>query len=91
MIRVKLASPILGAWSMAGVLGQPHEYYYYYYRSLSASYFCLYLLSFCKMVHWHSFELLSDIRWEWNQPSRSSVGYWSEKRRLGTGMGSTFQ
>ena len=29
-IPVKLAPPTLGAWSMAGLLGQPLEYYYYY-------------------------------------------------------------
>ena len=28
MIHVKLAPPTLGAWSMAGLLGQPLEYYY---------------------------------------------------------------
>ena len=27
----KLAPPTLGTWSMAGLLGQPLEYYYYYY------------------------------------------------------------
>ena len=30
MIRVKLAPPTLGVRSMAGLLGQPLEYYYYY-------------------------------------------------------------
>ena len=34
MIHVKLALPTLGAWSMAGLLGQPLEYYYYYYYYL---------------------------------------------------------
>jgi len=29
MIHVKLAPPTLGMWSMAGMLGQPLEYYYY--------------------------------------------------------------
>jgi len=31
MIHVNLAPPTLGAWSVAGLLGQPLEYYYYYY------------------------------------------------------------
>ena len=31
MIRVELTPPTLGAWSMAGLLGQPLEYYYNYY------------------------------------------------------------
>ena len=28
MIYVNLAPPTLGAWSMAGLLGQPLDYYY---------------------------------------------------------------
>jgi len=40
MIRVKLAPPTLGAWSMAGLLGQPLEYYYCsLWHALPTSYF----------------------------------------------------
>ena len=52
MIRVKLAPPTLGVWSMAGLLGQPLEYYYYKdYTSNPIPTSFLYLKSFCRLCY----------------------------------------